>query len=404
MLVAGMMSGTSADAIDVAIVEIRGRAWNARVKLRAFQSFPYSDAVRTRILAIAGGEASSAGEISQLNFLLGELFARACLSTCRRSRIPIASVGLVGSHGQTIYHQSKSSNELGIKVRSTFQIGEPAIIAERTGVTTIADFRPSDMASGGQGAPLVPYFDYLIYRHKTRGRVALNLGGIANLTAIPPGAPSEDVFAFDTGPGNMLMDILASKATNGRLRYDHDGLMASRGKICERMIRELVRQKYFNRKPPKSTGREQFGADYLQEHFVRKIGGSGGSLMDALATVTAFTAETIAHAIGKFVLTQFPIRECFVSGGGVNNPFLMNQLGIRLQEATRKSGATMPIRIINTENSAIPSKAKEATAFAMLAYQTFHQEVSSLPSATGANHPAILGKIILGQKSRVDYQ
>src|SRR3990170_7595933 len=202
MLVAGIMSGTSADAIDVALVEITGDGWKTRHRLVEFYSMKYPAAVRQRVLAVAGGKAVPAGEISQLNVLLGELFAQACLGACKAARVPLRRLRLIGSHGQTIYHQPSDSPCCGKSVRSTMQIGEPAVIAERTGVTTIADFRPADMAAGGQGAPLVPFFDYLLYRHPRKGRIALNIGGIANLTAIPAAGSPDQVMAFDTGPGN----------------------------------------------------------------------------------------------------------------------------------------------------------------------------------------------------------
>jgi anhydro-N-acetylmuramic acid kinase len=354
MLVAGLMSGTSADGVDVALVNVTGRAWKTRFELVAFHSVPYPPAVRQHILRIAGGSAVSASEISQLNFLLGELFARACLATCRRTRLPLRRLELIGSHGQTIYHQGRAEKCCGFPTRSTLQIGEAAVIAERTGITTIADFRPSDMAAGGQGAPLVPFFDYLLFRHPRKGRIALNIGEIANVTAIPAAAAPEEVLAFDTGPGNMLLDALAVRAGRGRLRCDRDGKLAASGEISEPLLRRLLRQSYFRLPPPKTAGREQFGSAYLEQHLLPEHGSSARGLRNALATATALTAESITQAIVELLLPKFPIQECFVSGGGVKNRFLMQQLRMRLQ-------ARSAMRVLPSDSAGIPAEAKEAS-------------------------------------------
>ncbi len=417
MLVAGLMSGTSADGIDAAVVEITGMGWKTRFRLLAFAAEPYPPAVRRRVLEIAGGERVPASEISQLNFLLGELFAHACQSACRRARVPMKRLSLIGSHGQTIYHQGRESFFCGKAVRSTYQIGEPSVIAERTGVTTVGDFRPADVAAGGQGAPLVPFFDYLLYRHPRRGRVVLNIGGIANITAIPAGGVPEDVIAFDTGPGNMLLDALASLATGGKSCYDEDGKFAASGATSEALLERLLRLPYFHQPPPKTTGREQFGREFLQRYFLKGIANARNkpkAYRDALATATAFTAESIARGIADFVSTKFPVTECLVSGGGVQNLFLMEELGRRLRqrknnhrgtEAQRKSiskkgearGSRREIKIFSSDENGVPSYAKEAIAFAVLAYHTIHRSPSNLPSATGARHAAILGKVAYGK-------
>ncbi|MBI4458497.1 MAG: anhydro-N-acetylmuramic acid kinase [Acidobacteria bacterium] len=392
MLVAGLMSGTSADRIDAAIVELHGLGWNTHIRLRAFRSVPYPPQVRRRILEISGGASAPASEISQMNFLLGELFAQACRSVCQRAAIPLQQLRLIGSHGQTIFHQNRPARLAGYAVRSTLQIGEPSVIAERTGVTTIADFRPADIAAGGQGAPLVPFFDYLLYRHPRRGRVALNIGGIANVTAIPAAGKPENVIAFDTGPGNMLLDALVRRLSNGRLSYDRLGALARQGRISEPLVRGLLRQKYFRRPPPKSAGREQFGQPYLERYFFPQFAHSRQGLLDALATATAFTAAAIAEAIRAFILPNFPIHECFVSGGGLKNRFLIAQLDQRLREEARRAGKPA-VRILPSDSSGIPADAKEAVAFAVLAYHTYRRQPSNLRAATGARHPAILGKI-----------
>ena len=387
MLVAGIMSGTSADAIDVALVEITGRGWKTRHRLLAFHSMKYPARVRERILTIAAGKAVPSGEISQLNFLLGELFAKACIAACHHAKIPPRRLQLIGSHGQTIYHQGRAAMLAGIPVCATFQIGEPAVIAERTGVTTVADFRPADIAAGGQGAPLVPFFDYLTYRHSRKGRIALNIGGIANLTAIPAGGSPEDVIAFDTGPGNMLIDALAVKLTGGRQSFDTGGKLASSGNISAQLLARLMRQQYFHRPPPKTAGREQFGESYVKRHLLHDAASSRQGQFDALATATALTAESIARAVKDFVLPKFPIKECIVSGGGVRNRFLMSILRDRLN-------AHAAVRILPSTSVGVPAQAKEAIAFAVLAYFTYHRETTNLPAATGARHPAILGKVV----------
>jgi anhydro-N-acetylmuramic acid kinase len=387
MLVAGIMSGTSADAIDVALVEIAGRGWKTRCRLIAFHSTRYPAAVRLRTLAVAGGQAVTAGEISQLNFLLGELFAKACIAACRRAKVSLHQLKLIGSHGQTIYHQPRESPFCGKSVRSTLQIGEPAVIAERTGITTVADFRPADLAAGGQGAPLVPFFDYLTCRDLKKGRIALNLGGIANLTAIPAGGSPGEVLAFDTGPGNMLLDALAERLTSGRQSYDAGGRLAAQGEIYESLLGRLLRQRYFQSPPPKATGRERFGEEYLKRYFINEFGSSPAGLRDALATATALTAESISRSIAAFVLPRFPVAECIVSGGGVRNRFLMAQLRARLRARTS-------VRVRSSTVVGLPPQAKEAMAFAVLAYHTFHSEASNLPAATGARHPAVLGKVV----------
>ena len=421
MLVAGLMSGTSADGIDVALVEINGLEWKTRFRLVAFGEVAYPRPVRQRVLEIAGGGEATAGEISQLNFLVGELFAEACREVCSSARVPLKRLALIGSHGQTIYHQSRATSFCGREVRSTFQVGDASVIAERTGVTTVADFRPADMAAGGQGAPLVPFFDYLLYRHARRGRVILNIGGIANITAIPAGGSPSDVIAFDTGPGNMLMDALAARASGGSLPYDRNGRLARKGVASEELLARLMRLPYFRKRPPKTTGREEFGEEFLKRYFNDAFRWERGRsakrpsqvLLDALATATAFTAESIARGVTDFALPQFPVAECIVSGGGARNPVLMEELKRRLNanelnrggaqrnaEAKGKSKTGLDgIEVVSSDHTGVPSGAKEAVAFAVLGYHTYHRRASNVPAATGARHPAILGKIAYASKA-----
>jgi len=393
MLVAGLMSGTSADGIDAALAEISGMGWKTRVRLQAFETIPYPPAVRRRILEIAAGTGASVFDVSQMNFLLGELFGRACRTVCRKARIPLKSVALIGSHGQTVYHQPAATRYCGLPVRSTLQIAEPAVIAELTGVTTVGDFRPADMAAGGQGAPLVPFVDYLLFRHPRLGRIALNIGGIANITAIPAGGRPEEVIAFDTGPGNMLLDALASLATDGRSPFDRRGRLAAAGRISEGIVQRLMRQAYFRQSPPKTAGREQFGRDYLRKHFSKRFEDSAQGFRDALATAAALTAESIVRAITGFVLPKFSIAQCFVSGGGVHNRFLMAEIERRLARSAADQGYAK-VRVSPSDSGGVPADAKEALAFAVLAYHTVHGNASNLPAATGARHPAILGKVV----------
>jgi anhydro-N-acetylmuramic acid kinase len=383
LLVLGLMSGTSADGIDVALARISGKPPRLRAKLENFLDVPFPAEVRAAILRIANGAPTTTAEISQFNFLLGELFAAAALTACKTFRVPAKRIALIGSHGQTIYHQGVRSPFLGAsRVASTLQIGEPAVIAARTGITTVADFRPADMAVGGQGAPLVPFVDYLLYRDVRRGRVALNIGGIANVTVIPAAATPQKVFAFDTGPGNMLIDSLVREFSHGKQYFDRDAQIARRGLLLPAMLRELLRDPYFRQRPPKSAGREQYGQAYLRralawgrKHKLRSE--------DMIHTATMLTAISIVDALQRFVLKRVAVHDLIISGGGAHNPL------IRAQLASGLPG----IRILPSAALGVPEDAKEAFAFAILAYETFHRRAANLPSATGAKRPAILGKI-----------
>ena len=381
-----MMSGTSADGIDAALVRISGAPPSLSVKLEGHYHARFPARVRQAILRLANGSATTTAEISQLNFLLGEQLARAALEACVRWRLPLGKLELIGSHGQTIYHQGAGSRFLGARrVASTLQIGEPAIIAARTGVTTIGDFRPADMAAGGQGAPLVPFVDYLLYRNRKLGRVALNIGGIANVTLIPAGASVENVLAFDTGPGNMLIDALVSAISRGRKAFDADARIGLRGRAIRPLLEEMLRHRYLRQAPPKTAGREQFGQEYAQEllDWAKK---RRARPEDLVRTVTIFTALSIADAFRRFIFPRAHVNELIVAGGGAKNPLLMAQLG-----------AALPgIEIVGSARFGVPAEAKEAFAFAILAYESFHGRANNLPSATGAKHPAILGKLVHG--------
>ena len=376
MRVAGIMSGTSLDGIDVAIVDIDSRHGGLKVKPVAFRSVAYPKLVREAILAVSNSMTHTA-TISRLGFLLGELYAEAVKETCRRRRIPLDSIALLGMHGQTIFHESQSVEYLGHRVASTLQIGEPAIVAERTGLWTISNFRERDIAAGGKGAPLVSMVDYLLFRHRRIGRVALNIGGIANITVIPAAAGRDEIVAFDTGPGNMVIDALVAHMTKGRERFDRDGRIARKGKIPARLLESMLSDPYFAFDPPKTAGREQFGRE-----FAAGLIETGLSLPTLIATATELTAQSIAQSITRSVSAEDRISEVIVSGGGVHNRQLRKRLRALLPQFT----------VVTSDVHGIHPGAKEAIAFAILAHEFIHGRPGNLPSATGARHPALLGR------------
>lgn len=382
MRVLGLMSGTSADGIDVALVRIAGAPPRLRAKLENFSALPFPSHVRAAVLRIANGAPTTTEEISQLNFRLGHLFALAALDACRRFRISPRKIALIGSHGQTVYHQGKASAFLRQRVASTLQIGEPSVIAAETGVTTIGDFRPADMARGGQGAPLVPFVDYLLYRHARLGRVALNIGGIANVTVIPRAAQPAQVFAFDTGPGNMVIDALVRHFTRGRMSYDRDARIAARGRLLPGLLNALLADSYFRQRPPKTAGREEYGQPFAEKLIA--LGKKGRARAeDLVRTATMLTALSIVDAFHRWILPRTRVHQLIVSGGGAHNPLLMAQIQAALPK----------IQLVHSGEFGVPEDAKEAFAFAVLAYETFHGRAANLPGATGAERPAILGKI-----------
>lgn len=379
-LAVGLMSGTSMDGIDAVVVSISGPPEKPRVRLRAFVTTPYPQELQKALAHVASGRPSNASAMSQLNFLLGELFAEAALAVCRRAKVSPQRLSVIGSHGQTVYHQGTRSREAGRKISSTLQIAEPAVIAERTGVLVVADFRPADMAAGGQGAPLVPMADYLLLRDAREGRVALNIGGIANVTVIPSGAKPGDVFGFDTGPGNMVIDALVRHFTKGRKTFDARGRSAAQGRPNEALLARLLRLAFFSLKPPRSFGREEFGEAFTRRHFLR----GRSRFEDAVRTATELTAQSIADALKRFAFPRVKVHRLIVSGGGAKNRFLIG----RLQEL-------LPNLIINpSDDFDLPIDAKEAMAFALLADRTLHGLPGNLPSVTGARRPVVLGKIV----------
>jgi anhydro-N-acetylmuramic acid kinase len=387
MLVIGMMSGTSADGIDVALAELKGAPPRLRSKLLRHASRRMPGVLRTEVLRIAEGGACTAGEISQLNFRLGMAFADAAVSACREFRVSLSRVKLIGSHGQTIFHQGRPVPFLGRATASTLQVGEPAVIAARTGVTTVGDFRVADMAVEGQGAPLVPYADHLLYGDEKIGRVSLNLGGIGNVTVLPAGAKPGQVVAFDTGPGNMLMDALVWHFTRRKQKYDRGARLARQGQVNEPLLKELLRDPYLKLGPPKSTGREYYGRAYFQE-LLRLGKKHRAGPNDLIRTTTEFTVASVVDALKRFVLRKTKIQQLIVSGGGARNPLVLAQLTALLT----------PVEVVTSSKLGVPEDAKEAYAFAILAYETWNRRAGNLPSATGAEREMVLGKICLGNR------
>jgi anhydro-N-acetylmuramic acid kinase len=384
MKVIGLISGTSTDGIDAALVEITGPSPDHSLKLLRFETFPYPRRLRERLFRLPSS--GTVNELCHINFYLGELFAEAAHRIARQAGLKMSEIDLIGSHGQTVCHLPHEKKEPGYTVRSTLQIAEPSIIAQRTGVTTVADFRPRDIAAGGEGAPLTPYLHYRLFHHTQKSRLVVNIGGISNMTYLPAGKGPEAVMAFDTGPGNMLMDGLIHHRTGGRSRMDQGGRLARKGTIHPGLLNQLLRHPFIRRRPPKTTGREVFGAPLVMR-LVRKAKALRLSTEDLLATVTAFTARTIAESYRQFILPMGNADEMIVGGGGTRNETLMQYL----------SKAAAPLPVVPFEHYGLDSKAIEAMAFALLAYETIGGVPNNLPSATGAREAVVMGKIIPGR-------
>ena len=382
MICLGLMSGTSTDGVDCAIVDVRGGEKNPRVKLLQYQTKSYTPAVRDQVLL-----AASRGNVSQLchlHVLLGEIFAQAALRTIKKAGLTPEQVQLIGSHGQTIYHRPVPVRVPGVGVvRSSLQMGDPSVIAERTGITTVADFRARDLAAGGEGAPLAPYVHHLLLQSTRFSRLVVNMGGIANVTHLPKNAPLPDIRAFDTGPCNMLLDGLIALATQGQRAMDRGGRFAARGTPDSRLLTRLLNHPYLMRRPPKSTGREDFGVQYVRQvwQWGRKLRLSPETIM---ATACQFIVLTIDQSRAWL---ENDVDEVIVGGGGVHNRTLMEHLRQRL--------SPLPVTIMDDQG--INSKAFEAIAFAIMAYQTVHGVATNVPSVTGAHHPVVLGTISPGR-------
>jgi len=377
------MSGTSADGIDAIVAEISGSGRTLRAQLLVHTHRNFRPAFRKHVLNVCLH--GTVSEICELNFELGEHFARAALAAIRQARLSPSQIAAIGSHGQTVHHLPNS------KTPSTLQIGEPCVIAERTGITTVADFRVRDMAAGGQGAPLVPYADWALFTHDTRPRIIQNLGGIGNLTFIRPRAELKDVIAFDTGPGNMVIDGVVTALSRGCQTWDRNGRWAASGRASAKLLGECMKHPYLHRGLPKTTGREEFGEEF-QQWLLTRARRFGLSDADTVATATAFTAASIVAAYRRFVFpkltsSQLARLQVILGGGGVKNPTLVRMLSQGFGAGT----------LCKHEDFGIDSSAKEPLAFVILAHETLLGQPGNVPSVTGATRPVVLGKIIPGQ-------
>ncbi|MDO8301799.1 MAG: anhydro-N-acetylmuramic acid kinase [Sedimentisphaerales bacterium] len=395
--VAGLMSGTSVDGVDVAIIDY---TWVAQPKqsvavvsspvlqILAFETFSYSAALRKSILKLFNPETARIEDICHLNFAIGEVFAEAVIKLCKKHKIPLSSIDLIGSHGQTIWHSPNGRvawpeakrGHVAPRIRSTLQIGEPCVIAQRTGITTVADFRTADIAAGGQGAPLVPFVDHILFADKHKNRIVQNIGGIANLTWLPANGSVDDIIAFDTGPGNMMIDCLISILSKGKQLFDKNGIVAATGKVNELLLCNLMQHRFLKKKPPKTTGREEFGHQFTTQFL--QLCGKKYLIADMVATVTAFTAKSIADAYKRFLPDR--VDEVILCGGGSRNPTLIKML--------KKYVA--PAKMVVMDDLGINADAKEAISFAILAAHTIKGIPSNAPAATGAKKAVVLGKII----------
>ncbi len=381
MTVAGIMSGTSADGVDVALVRIERRAGRPALTLLAHEGFPYPAALRRSVLGAMNAASISTAELARLNWRLGIAYSDAVRGTLQKHRV---NVDLIGCHGQTLYHQGRPAAYAGRSFGCTWQAGEASVLAQEMGIPVASNFRPADMAAGGQGAPLVPLLDYVLFADRKRGRVLQNIGGIANLTAVPAGAGANAVVAFDTGPGNMVIDALAQELFGKKL--DRNGEIAARGVVLENVLRAEMRNKYFAAKPPRTAGREQFGRAYAAK-FLAICKRASSKPEDALATATALTAESIARSYKQFVsplMRDAPV-DYVVSGGGARNATLMAMLSTRLEP--------LGCELAASGDFGMPVEAKEAAAFALLAWYTWHRIPANLPAATGAKRAVVLGQV-----------
>lgn len=381
-LVVGIMSGTSADGVDVALCRITGHGTDSRVEQLGFFFQPFTPEIREEILRLAGGASACAADFCKINFLLGELYADAVEAMCAREGLTPSQIDLIGSHGQTLWHIPQPEEHLGHTFRSTLQLGECSVLAQRFGCPVVGDFRVRDMAADGLGAPLVPYSEYLLYRSKTECVALQNIGGIGNITCLPPDCTLSEVFAFDTGPGNMVMDAVYAALTQGRETYDAGGAYAATGTVHPGLMELLLADPYLTRQPPKTTGREYYGPAYVQKilDYAQAHEISGPDLM---ATVTDFTAQCIRVSVERF----FPVKpdRLIIGGGGSMNRTLLADIARALPDC----------RVMTNEELGYDSNAKEAVAFAILANETLFAGSNNVPGVTGAKNPVVMGKISL---------
>jgi len=380
MTVAGIMSGTSADGIDVAVVRITPGKLRPKINLLAHEGFAFPSSLRRKVLAAMNAASTSTAELARLNWRLGLAYSEAVGATVKKHKLKL---DLIGCHGQTLYHQARAETYAGRTFACTWQAGEASVIAAALGVPVVSNFRPADMLAGGQGAPLVPLLDYVLFAHSKRGRVLQNIGGIANLTAIHAGASASQVIAFDTGPGNMVIDALAQQLFDKR--FDRNGAIAARGTVLAPVLAATLHNPYFNLQPPRTAGREQFGREFAAK-FLATCQRHRTKPEDALATATALTAETIVQSYKRFVSAKMKTGvDYIVSGGGARNHTLMAMLAQRLEP--------LGCELASSNEFGLPAEAKEAAAFALLAWRTWHRLPGNVPSATGAKRPAILGQV-----------
>lgn len=382
--VVGLMSGTSVDGIDAALVEITGDPYEGKVKLCCFENNPFPGGIREKLFDLFDREKATVDKTGYMNMLLGELYADAVFSVVKKAGLRITDIDLIGSHGQTIYHHPEPCREDGYPVRYTVQIGEGAVIAARTGIPCVSDFRVADMAAGGQGAPLVPFTEYLLYRKADETVMLQNLGGIGNITVLPAGAGPGQVYAFDTGPGNMIIDGLVSRLTKGERLMDEGGEIAKAGSVNPYLLEELSRHDYFLKKPPKTTGREMFGKEYL-DWLSQRVEALELSFRDAAATVTDLTAWSIAYSYNTYIRPFHKADRLIIGGGGSYNPTLV--------EMIRKRMGDLGVKVLLQEQLGLNSDAKEAVAFALLADCTVAGKINTIPNVTGADKPVVMGKI-----------
>jgi len=389
--VIGLMSGTSLDGVDAALVSIQTAADGgvASVKLVEHQYLPYSDAVRSRVAALCSPETARIDDLTFVHYGLSEWYARSVSQVLKASGVPVSSIDAICMHGQTVWHapvaQAFPGPDGDLSVKGTLQLGSAAVLRERTGIPVISDLRARDMAAGGEGAPLAPYIDSILFGSDTEGRIVQNIGGIGNATVIPAHAGMDLLTAFDTGPGNMLMDAVVIAGTGGAEHYDPSGHYGARGKISEALVKRLMSDPYFSRLPPKSTGREVYGAAFAKA-FIDETTALGMDLNDRVATATAFTAESIAAAYKDFILGTTRISTVLVAGGGALNPTLLRMIQERLPAG---------IRVTTTASVGVPDQAREAIAFAVIGHQSLMGKAGNLPAVTGARWPVVLGCITL---------
>ncbi|WP_270577680.1 anhydro-N-acetylmuramic acid kinase AnmK [Caldibacillus thermoamylovorans] len=377
MLIVGLMSGTSLDGIDASLVDIKHYGEKTKVKVLKSISIPYDTTIKEELLQVMNIETSNVQQICSLNFKISYLFAEAVKEVCNQANISLNQLDLIGSHGQTIYHMPKTKQSF---VNSSLQIGDPSVIAYETKTMVISNFRSMDIAAGGEGAPLIPYIDWLLFKSDTKGRILQNIGGIGNCTVLKRSCQKEDIIAFDTGPGNMIIDELCRTLIN--VPYDQNGIIASHGKVHGQLVEEWMGHPYFKKSPPKSTGREQFGKQYTIE-LIEKY--PSLSVEDFVATATFFTARSIACAYQKFVFPTEKIDDILISGGGANNQTLINMIQ-----------SLLPNQVVQTSNEyGITADEKEAVGFAVLANEYIHQQKTNIPKATGARQSVLLGQMTL---------